>query len=178
MKKGTKFKESIKLLYITQKQIIFSILIILFLFITNINSNSSDSEINQKIIKFKINGDILITDSKGNIIVENINLNSPLVFTKINEKNINFKDNNVLPTQNGELNYIDPYQHITLLDISLEEFYINSPMIIKNYPNLLFISNRTMSLFALNLKNGSIYNLDYYPKNILNINDLLYINEI
>ena len=54
--------------------------------------------------------------------------------------NINFKDNNILPTQNGELNYIDTYQHITLLDISLEEFYINSPMIIRKYPNLLFIT--------------------------------------
>ena len=179
MKNGKKlknFKKSIKFLYPIQKQIIFTILIILFLFIKNINS--SDNECNQKIIKFKINGEIIITDSMGNNVIENIKLNSPLILTKINEKNINFKDNNVLPTQNGELNYIDPYQHITLLDISLEEFYINSPLIIKNYPNLLFISNRTMSLFAINIKNGSIYNLDYYPKNLLNINDLLYINEI
>ena len=159
MKNGKKlknFKKSIKFLYPIQKQIIFTILIILFLFIKNINS--SDNECNQKIIKFKINGEIIITDSMGNNVIENIKLNSPLILTKINEKNINFKDNNVLPTQNGELNYIDPYQHITLLDISLEEFYINSPLIIKNYPNLLFISNRTMSLFAINIKNGSIYN--------------------
>ena len=162
--------------FITKKQFLFAIFLIKIIFFTFINS--SNIENSSKILKFKINGDITISDNKDNNIIETTKLNSPLIYTKINEKNINFKDNNILPTQNGELNYIDAYQHITLLDISLEEFFINSPMIIKKYPNLLFISNRTMSVFALNIINGSIYNMELNDKNFANKNIFKYIREI
>ena len=151
------------------------LIIIKILLLTLIES--SNIENSGKILTFKINGEITISGTKNNII-ETTKLNSPLIYTKINEKNINFKDNNILPTQNGELNYIDIYQHITLLDISLEEFFINSPMIIKKYPHLYFISNRTMNLFALNIKNGSLYNMEYYDNNILIDNRFKYIKEI
>jgi hypothetical protein len=51
-------------------------------------------------------------------------------------------------------------------------------MIIKKYPNLLFISNRTMSVFALNIINGSIYNMELNNKNFANKNIFKYIREI
>ena len=176
MKNIKKTKKEIIFQFITLKQKILSIIIIMLSSLASINSlgihNSS------KILKFKINGDIIITDFETESTIENKKLNTPLIYSKINEKNINFKDNNILPTQNGELTYIDPYQHITLLDISLEEFFINSPMIIKKYPNLLFVSNRTMNLFAINTNDGEIYNIDYYDKNFLNKNEFKYIKEI
>ena len=174
MKKVKKKNKLKNFFYINEKQIIFSIIIIILLFINKINSSNTGN--NSKIIKFKLDGEIII--SNKNIIENNNQLNSPLIFTNINEKNINFKDNNILPTQKGELNYIDPYQHITLLDISLEELFINSPMIIKKYPNLLFISNRTLSLFALNINNGFFYKIEHYNKKALNKNCFQYINEI
>ena len=93
--------------FITKKQFLFSIFLIKIIFFTFINS--SNIENSSKILKFKINGDITISDNKDNNIIETTKLNSPLIYTKINEKNINFKDNNILPTQNGELNYIDIY---------------------------------------------------------------------
>ena len=160
MKKSRK-KNMLLSIFIMRKQIIFLLLSFLLLFIPTINT--STKSYSSKIIKFKIKGDITISDSTNNTILEN-KLNSPLIFTKLNEKNINFKDDNILPNKNGELNYIDCNQHITLLDISLEEFYANSPLIIKKYPNLLFISNRTMSLFAININNGFIYDLEYNSK--------------
>ena len=163
--------------FITLKRFIFITLIIIIIFPININSTSNSNS--HKVIKFKLNGDIIISDTENNNIIENTKLNSRIIYTKINEKNINFKDTNILPTQNGELNYIDPYQHITLLDISLEEFIINSPMIIKKYPNLLFISNRTMSLFSININNGSINFMENYNKNLLNKNDFLrYVKDV
>ena len=51
-------------------------------------------------------------------------------------------------------------------------------MIIKKYPNLLFISNRTLSLFALNINNGFFYKIEHYNKKALNKNSFQYINEI
>ena len=128
MKKPRKRNKHLSV-FIMEKQIIF--LLLAFLLFLKPTTNSSTNDNSTKIIKFKIQGDITISNSINNTIIEN-KLNSPLIYTKLNEKNINFKDNNVLPNKNGELNYIDSYQHITLLDISLEEFFINSPMIIKN----------------------------------------------
>ena len=173
MKKTNKYYKSENFFFISPKQIVLSIIIILMGLISNINCIN----IINPSIKFKINGDIIISKKNNN---ENIytKLNFPLIYTKINEKNINFKDNNVLPTQNGELNYIDPYQHITLLDISLEEFTINSPMIIKKYPNLLFITNRTMSIFSINIENGSIKYMTNFNKKALNKNDFRFIKSI
>ena len=179
MKKPRK-KNKLLSIFIMRKQIIFLFLSFLLLFIPAINT--SEKGYSSKIIKFKIKGDITISDSTKDTILEN-KLNSPLIFTKLNEKNINFKDDNILPNKNGELNYIDCNQHITLLDISLEEFYANSPLIIKEYPNLLFISNRTMSLFAININNGFIYDLEYNTKdakNLINMcpknkNDVLFL---
>jgi hypothetical protein len=175
--KNNKSKNREKLFLVYLKRLIFITFIILEIFPLNANANPLNNEKMQKIIKFKINGDIIITDKKNNNIIDTIQLNNAIINTKINETNINFKDNNILPTQNGELNYIDPYQHITLLDISLEEFIINSPMIIKEYPNFLFISNRTVSLFSMNINNGSI---NYMKNNILfkNNNDFRYIRNI
>ena len=174
MKKNkSKNREILFLVYL--KRLIFITFIILEIFPLNTNANPLNNEKKKKIIKFKINGNIIITDKKNNNIIDTIQLNTAIINTKINETNINFKDNNILPTQNGELNYIDPYQHITLLDISLEEFIINSPMIIKEYPNFLFISNRTMSLFSININNGSI---NYMKNNIKNNNDFRYIRNI
>ena len=173
--KKFKNQKTKSLFFIKDKHILFSIILIIMIFLTF--ANSSKIEKSRKILTFKINGDITISETKNNTI-KNTKLNSPLIYTKINEKNINFKDNNILPTQNGELNYIDINQHITLLDISLEEFFINSPMIIKKYPHLYFISNRTMNLFALNIKNGSIYNMELYDNNILIDNRFKYIKEI
>ena len=173
MKKPKNKNKTPNFFFTVKNQIIFYILVILFSNITNKTTLTTQNI--SKIIKFKLNGEITISDKD---IVQNSYFDSPLIFTKINEKNINFKDNNVLPTQDGELNLIDPDQHITLLDVTLEEFFINSPMIIKKYPNLLFISNRTMSLFSINIGNGSIYNLEYYNNKILNINDLKKIKEI
>ena len=174
MKKNkSKNREILFLVYL--KRFIFIAFIILEIFPLNTNANPLNNEKKKKIIKFKINGNIIITDKKNNNIIDTIQLNTAIINTKINETNINFKDNNILPTQNGELNYIDPYQHITLLDISLEEFIINSPMIIKEYPNFLFISNRTMSLFSININNGSI---NYMKNNIKNNNDFRYIRNI
>ena len=175
--KNNKSKNREKLFLVYLKRLIFITFIILEIFPLNTNANPLNNEKMQKIIKFKINGDIIITDKKNNNIIDTIQLNNAIINTKINETNINFKDNNILPTQNGELNYIDPYQHITLLDISLEEFIINSPMIIKEYPNFLFISNRTVGLFSMNINNGSI---NYMKNKILfkNNNDFRYIRNI
>ena len=174
MKKLKKLNRFLNFFYITPKQIIPIVVMILILIS---NSNSSDNVNSKKLIKFKINGDIIISDVNNDNII-NAKLNSKLIQTKINEKNINFKDNNILPTENGELNYIDPYQQIALLDISLEEFFINSPMIIKKYPNLVFISNRTMNLFRLNINKGYIEYMTNYDKNLLNKNYFKYIKEI
>ena len=174
MKKSRKKYKLLKSIFFTKKQIIFSFLTFLLLFIPTLNITTKEKS--SKIIKFTINGDITILDSINNNIIQNT-LNSPLIFTKINETNMNWNDNNILPTKNGEINYIDSYQHITLLDISLEEFYINSPLIIKKYPNFLFISNRTISLFALNMNNGSIYNIEYTKNDITNNIDICPQNE-
>lgn len=174
MKKLKKMNRFLNFLYITPKQIL-SILVMIIILISS--SNSSDYPNSKKLIKFKINGDIIISDVNNDNIIS-AKLNSKLIKTKINEKNINFKDNNILPTENGELNYIDPYQQIALLDISLEEFVINSPMIIKKYPNLVFISNRNMNLFRLNINNGYIEYMTNYNKNLLNKNYFKYIKEI
>lgn len=174
MKKLKKLNRFLNFFYITPKQIIPIVVMILILIS---NSNSSDNVNSKKLIKFKINGDIIISDVNNDNIIS-AKLNSKLIQTKINEKNINFKDNNILPTENGELNHIDPYQQIALLDISLEEFFINSPMIIKKYPNLVFISNRTMNLFRLNINKGYIEYMTNYDKNLLNKNCFKYIKEI
>lgn len=174
MKKLKKLNRIFNFFYITSKQIL-SIIVMILILISS--SNCSDNPNSKKLIKFKINGDIIISDVNNDNIIS-AKLNSKLIQTKINEKNINFKDNNILPTENGELNYIDPYQQITLLDISLEEFIINSPMIIKKYPNLVFISNRTMNLFRLNINKGYIEYMTNYNKNLLNKNYFKYIKEI
>jgi len=174
MKKLKKLNRIFNFFYITPKQIL-SIVVMILILISS--SNCSDNPNSKKLIKFKLNGDIIISDVNNDNIIS-AKLNSKLIQTKINEKNINFKDNNILPTENGELNYIDPYQQITLLDISLEEFIINSPMIIKKYPNLVFISNRTMNLFRLNINKGYIEYMTNYNKNLLNKNYFKYIKEI
>jgi hypothetical protein len=174
MKKFKNLNRLLNFLYITPKQILS--FVVMFLILIS-SSNSSDYPISKKLIKFKINGDIIISDINNDNIISS-KLNTKLIQTKINEKNINFKDNNILPTENGELNYIDPYQQIALLDISLEEFVINSPMIIKKYPNLVFISNRTMNLFRLNINKGYIEYMTNYNKNLLNKNYFKYIKEI
>ena len=166
------------LFFFSLKRLKFIFFTFIILEIFPINADSHNNEKIQKIIKFKLNGDIIIYDvNKNNNIIENIKLNNAIIDTKINENNINFKDNNILPTQNGELNYIDSYQHITLLDISLEEFIINSPMIIKKYPNLLFISNRTESLFSININNGTLNYMKNYHI-FKNNNDFRHIKNI
>ena len=177
MKKLSKEYKEIIFHFITPKQIMFYINIIIMLSSLT-STNSLNIQNSSKILKFKLNGDIIISAPETGNIINNNKLNAQLIYTKINEKNVNFLDNNILPTKNGEITYIDPYQHITLLDISLEEFFINSPIIIKKYPDFLFISNRTMNLFAININNGEIYNIDYYDKNSLNKNEFKYIKEI
>ena len=71
---------------IADTKIIFFLLII---FITLVNG----SDLN-KIIKFQKDGNIIILDKKNNNITKT-HLYSPLVYIKMDESNINFRDNNI-----------------------------------------------------------------------------------
>ena len=111
---------------IANTKIIFFLLII---FITLVNG----SDLN-KIIKFQKDGNIIILDKKNNNITKT-HLYSPLVYIKMDESNINFRDNNIFVSENGDFTYTIPEQDISLIDISFEEItFINS------YINTCFIS--------------------------------------
>ena len=68
MKKSRK-KNMLLSIFIMRKQIIFLLLLFLLLFIPTINT--STKSYSSKIIKFKIKGDITISDSTNDTILEN-----------------------------------------------------------------------------------------------------------
>ena len=74
MKKVKKKNKLKNFFFINEKQIIFSIIIIILLFINKINSSNTGN--NSEIIKFKIDGEIIISNKN---IIENNQLNSPLI---------------------------------------------------------------------------------------------------
>lgn len=139
-----------------------------------ISANCQDSN---KIIKFKKDGNIVIYNKKDDNITKT-HLYSPLIYIKINENNINFKDNNIFPVENGYFTCTIPDQDISLLDISYEEFTLNSHLILKNYPNLLFNTNKTFSLFSININNGYLSKYEKYKSNFLEKNNFNFIKGI
>ena len=154
---------------IANTKIIFFLLII---FITLVNG----SDLN-KIIKFQKDGNIIILDKKNNNITKT-HLYSPLVYIKMDESNINFRDNNIFVSENGDFTYTIPEQDISLIDISFEEITTNSPLILKKYPNLLFKSNKTFSLFSININDGYLIKYEKYNSNFLEKNNFKFIKHI
>ena len=95
-----------------------------------------------RIIKFKIDGNILIFDKENNNTTKT-HLFSPLVYVKLNEQNINFLDKNILISESGDFTYIIPGQDISLIKISFEEFTLNSHLILGEYQiTVIYVSNQ------------------------------------
>ena len=113
----------------------------------------ADCEELNRLIKFRKDGNIIIIERENNNTTKT-HLYSPLEYIKMNEYNINFKDNNIFPSESADFTFTIPEQDISLVDISLEEFTYNSHFILKKYPNLLFNTNKTFSLFSLNINDG------------------------
>ena len=130
-----------------------------------------------RIIKFKIDGNILIFDKENNNTTKT-HLFSPLVYVKLNEQNINFLDKNILISENGDFTYIIPGQDISLIKISFEEFTLNSHLILKEYPNFLFNTNKTLSLFSININDGYLTKYEKYKSSFLEKNNFEFIKKI
>ena len=151
------------------KKINFNLLIIFIIL-----ANCDDLH---RIIKFKKDGNIIIYDSKNNSTTFT-HLYSPLIYIKIDENNINFSDSNIFPVESGDFTYANPGQDISLVNISLEEFTLNSHLLLKQYPNLLFNTNKTFSLFSINIINGYLTKYENYKSNFLEKNNFKFIKEI
>ena len=127
-------------------------------------SSSLSYDIDNKIIKFKKDGEIIIYDKfdKNNII--KTNLNSPLIEQTINVNNINWTEINILPFEDDKFTLAIPNKDISSIIIPLKEIKSNTPFILKQYPNLLFNSNITFSLFSINGKSGDLKK-NFFVKN-------------
>ena len=137
----------------------------------------ADCEELNRLIKFRKDGNIIIIDRENNNTTKT-HLYSPLAYIKMNEYNINFKDNNIFPSESADFTFTIPEQDISLVDISLEEFTYNSHFILKKYPNLLFNTNKTFSLFSLNINDGYLFKYEKYKSNFLEKNNFKLIKEI
>ena len=137
----------------------------------------ADCEELNRLIKFRKDGNIIIIDRKNNNTTKT-HLYSPLVYIKMNEYNINFKDNNIFPSESADFTYAVPKEDISLIDMSLEEFTSNPNLILKKYPNLLFNTNKTFSLFSLNINDGYLFKYEKYKSNFLEQNNFKFIKEI
>ena len=130
-----------------------------------------------KIIKFKRDGKILIYDTKNNDTIFNY-LYFPLISIKTDEKNINFNDNNILLGENGDFTYVVPGQDVSIINFSFEEFTLNSHLLLKKYPNLLFNTNKTFSLFSINIINGYLSKYENYKSKFIEENNFKFIKQI
>ena len=137
----------------------------------------ADCEELNRLIKFRKDGNIIIIDRKNNNTTKT-HLYSPLVYIKMNEYNINFKDNNIFPSESADFTYAVPKEDISLIDMSLEEFTSNPNLILKKYPNLLFNTNKSFSLFSLNINDGYLFKYEKYKSNFLEQNNFKFIKEI
>ena len=151
------------------KKINFNLLIIFIIL-----ANCDDLH---RIIKFKKDGNIIIYDSKNNSTTFT-HLYSPLIYIKIDENNINFSDSNIFPVESGDFTYANPGQDISLVNISLEEFTLNSHLLLKQYPNLLFNTNKTFSLFSINIINGYLSKYENYKSKFIEENNFKFIKQI
>ena len=145
------------------------------LMILIISANSNDII---KVIKFKKDGNIIIYDKENINNATKTHLYSPLIYIKMNEDNINFKDNNIFPSETKAFTYAIPEKDISLIDISFEEFTLNSRLILKKYPNLLFNTNKTFSLFSINTNEGYLTNYENYKSTFLEQNNFKFIKHI
>ena len=159
----------INIISIFTEKIHFSLLIIFIIL-----ANCEDIP---KIIKFRKDGKILIYDPKNNKTIFNY-LYFPLISIKIDENNINFMDNNILPGENGNFTYVIPGQDVSIVNISLEEFTLNSHLLLKKYPNLLFNTNKTLSLFSINIINGNLTKYENYNSTFIEENNFKFIKQI
>ena len=129
-----------------------------------------------RIIKIKKDGNIIIYDKENN--TTKTHLYTPLIYIKINENNINFKDNNIFPSESRDFTLVIPKQDISLIDISFEEFTLNSHLILEKYPNLIFNTSKTFSLFSININNGNITKYEKYKSTFLETNNFKFIKSI
>ena len=139
--------------------------ILLIIFIILANCDDFD-----RIIKFKKDGNILIYDKENNNTTKT-HLFSPLIYIKTNEQNINFLDKNFFISESGEFTYAIPEQDISLIKIPFEELTLDSHLILNKYPNFLFNTNKTFSLFSININDGYLTKYENYKskKIILNL---------
>ena len=159
----------INIISLLTEKINFSLLIIFIIL--------ADCEDLPKIIKFKKDGNIKIYNAKNNDTIFT-HLYSPLIYIKIDENNINFNDNNIFPVESGDFTYVIPGQDVSLVNISLEEFTLNSHLLLKKYPNLLFNTNKTFSLFSINIINGYLSKYENYKSTFLEENNFMFIKQI
>ena len=146
------------------------ILLIIFIILANCE------DLNRK-VKFKKDGNIIIYNKENNNTTKT-HLYSPLIYIKTNEQNVNFLDSNIFISESGDFTYAIPEQDISLIKISFEEFTLDSHLILKKYPYLLFNTNKTFSLFSININDGYLSKYENYKSNFLEKNNFKFIKQI